>query len=80
MGRPFSPAMLLPEQTLASQYVDIVCVGEGELTFLELVEALLSKRSIAGIEGIAYRDGQKIIVNHPRELLDVEKMPPTPWE
>ena len=25
---------LLPEQTLQSEYVDVVCVGEGELTFL----------------------------------------------
>jgi len=73
-------ATLLPEQTLASQYVDIVCIGEGELTFLELVEALLSKRPIAGIKGVAYREEGKAIVNPARELLDVEKIFSTPWE
>src|SRR5574340_983979 len=49
---------ILPEQTLQSEYGDIVCIGEGDETFLDLVEALQEKRSLAEVKGIAYMEGQ----------------------
>lgn len=71
---------LLPEQTLESDKVDIVIIGEGDETFLELVSALHSKNSLSTIKGLAYKDGSKIIRNEPRELTDVETLLHTPWE
>ncbi len=71
---------ILPEQTLQSEYVDIVCVGEGDETFLELVEALQHKRPLSAVPGIAYMDGQEYVLTGERPLLDVETLLPTPWE
>ncbi|MDD4910420.1 MAG: radical SAM protein [Candidatus Omnitrophica bacterium] len=70
---------ILPEQTLMSEYVDIVCVGEGDVTFRELVGALASGGSLSGIEGIAYKDGGRAVRNPDRALIDVEGLLPVPW-
>ncbi|MBU0605242.1 MAG: B12-binding domain-containing radical SAM protein [Candidatus Omnitrophica bacterium] len=71
---------ILPEQTLQNEYVDMVCVGEGDVTFAELVEALFSKKAISNIKGIGYKDGSKITLTGPRELIDVETLLPVPWD
>ncbi len=49
-------ASLLPQQTLANPYVDIVVVGEGEETFAELVKALESNMPLSNIKGICYKE------------------------
>lgn len=70
----------LPEQTLKSEFVDIVCIGEGEETFSELIHCLQSKGSLENVAGIAYKNADKIIATTPRPLMDVEKLLPVPWE
>lgn len=70
----------LPEQTLKSEYVDIVCIGESDITFLELVEALASHSPLTDIPGLAFKDGPEALVTAPRPLLDVETLLPVPWE
>lgn len=70
----------VPEQTLQSEYVDVVCVGEGDLTFLEIVGAFAAKNSLHGIAGIVFKEGSKIITTPPRALLDVEELLQVPWE
>ena len=71
---------ILPEQTLADENVDIVCVGEGEITFSEIVSALESKQPLTGILGIAFKDGGRVITTPARPLVDVETLLPVPWE
>ena len=46
----------VPEQTLQSEYVDVVCIGEGDITFLEIVEALQGNGSLNQINGIVFKD------------------------
>lgn len=70
----------LPEQTLKSEYVDAVCIGEGDITFLEIVEALAAKRPLNDIKGVAFKDGTQTVITPPRPLLDVEELLPVPWE
>lgn len=71
---------ILPEQTLCHKNVDIVVVGEGDESFLELVRALDHKRSLTDVKGIAYKDGTAQVNTGERPLMDVEKLLPTPWE
>lgn len=73
-------ASILPEQTLKSEYVDIVCIGEGEITLLELARAIQSHAPLKDIQGIAFKDGPEIVITRERPLLDVEALLPTPWE
>ena len=69
-----------PEQTLSHPLVDIVAIGEGDNTMLDLVEALGAKRSLIHVPGIMYKDGPDQVKTLPRPLLNVEELLPTPWE
>lgn len=57
---------------------DIAVVGEGELTLVELLEAIQQEKSLGSIEGILYRDGSETRSTPPRviqKVLDHLQMP-----
>ena len=65
-----------PELVLKDQNVDLVVAGEGEITFSELLHNLESNLPINKINGIAYRDGEKIIKTPPRERMSqIDQLP-----
>ena len=71
-------ASALPEQTLKEfSGFDYLVYGEGELTLTELLQAVSDdkKDSLKSVKGIAYREGDKIIVNPSRSYLDVNTLP-----
>ncbi|MFA6269317.1 MAG: radical SAM protein [archaeon] len=56
--------------------VDVVVMGEAEETITQIMEALISEKSLQDIKGIAYRNGDKICVNPPAPLTtDLDKIP-----
>lgn len=71
---------VMPGQTLEDENVDIVCIGEGDITFSELIEAMQAKKSLSTISGIGFKNANEITINQSRPLLDVETLLPTPWE
>jgi anaerobic magnesium-protoporphyrin IX monomethyl ester cyclase len=73
-------ATTMPEQTLESPWADVVCIGEGDITFLDTVEAFSAHRPLSGIPGLAFRNGGAFVKTQARSLLDVEELLPTPWE
>jgi anaerobic magnesium-protoporphyrin IX monomethyl ester cyclase len=66
---------LLPEQTLKSDYVDIVVRGQGELTFVEVSQRLQAGESLAGVAGVSFKEGNRIIHNPERPVTNVNKLP-----
>jgi radical SAM superfamily enzyme YgiQ (UPF0313 family) len=66
---------LLPEETLRSEFADIVVIGQGQRAFAELAEALSEKKSLGAIKGIAYKSNGKIRINPSREPEDVNNFP-----
>jgi radical SAM superfamily enzyme YgiQ (UPF0313 family) len=59
-----------------SSGIDIVVRGESELTIKELLPALVQKKPLEKIKGIAYQDSGKIIKTEERELIeDFESLP-----
>ncbi|RPI78830.1 MAG: radical SAM protein [Desulfobacteraceae bacterium] len=50
--------------------VDSVIIGEGETTFMELIERLQSARDLNGLAGSAYRSPQGLRLNEPRRRID----------
>jgi len=78
LGGEHVPAM--PEFSLKTSAADILVLGEGEETILELDEALESRSSLEAIAGIAWRHGDEIIVN-PRRLrrTDIDSIAPPVW-
>lgn len=65
-----------PEYFLKKTQADIAVIGEGEETVVELFQALAQKRGLAGILGIAYREGDTVTVNQRRPLIvDIDTIP-----
>jgi len=59
---------LLPDQTLAAEYVDIVVKGQGEDALLEIVQRIEQRESIAGVAGAGYKEDGRLRFNPPRAL------------
>lgn len=69
-----------PEQTLDDENVDLVVIGEGDETFVELVRALEKKEPLDAIPGLAFRNGSETVLTGTRAHIDVNTLLPTPWE
>ncbi len=59
------------ERTL-KQYpeLDLIIVGEGEATLAELLPVIDDRQSWPGINGIAFNDGEEIIITPPQPTID----------
>lgn len=65
-----------PEFFLKRTGADAIVMGEGEQTILELMDALECRAPLQGIKGIAYRDGDRCVVNERRSLIpDIDTIP-----
>lgn len=65
-----------PEFFIKKTNADIVIIGEGELTIVEVVDAIVNHKTLKNIKGIAYRDGNKVIINERRPLIeDIDEIP-----
>ena len=66
----------VPEYFIRYLGADAVVMGEGELPFLNLIKALDNNTDLSEVKGIAFRDGEKVIVN-PREepIKDLDSLP-----
>ena len=50
--------------------IDAIVTGEGERAVPELLERLQTATSLAGLPGVIFRDGDNIVANPPRPLLE----------
>ncbi len=74
LGGPLATS--LPEKLLNESPSDFVVLGEGEKTIIRLLSAIKLGESVAGIKGIAYRDGGRIIIGEPAEsITDLDTVP-----
>ena len=68
-------ASVLPKAVLESEYVDYVVIGEGERTFADLVEAISEEKNVSELEGVGYREGEKIQINPLKNYIsDIESI------
>ncbi|MBD3282608.1 MAG: radical SAM protein, partial [Candidatus Portnoybacteria bacterium] len=73
-------ASLLPKQTLENKYIDFVIIGEGEISFLELVNKLKSKEPFKNIKGLGYKEKKETFINPEREFINLNNLPSTPYD
>jgi len=71
---------VMPQQTIMHPDVDIIILGEGDTSFLELIQAIESKKGLKHINGILFKEGKQVIATEARDLLDMDTLLPTPWE
>jgi len=60
---------VMPEHTLGCPEIDVAVIGEGEITALELLQALGNSFDLDGILGIAYRKDGRVVINPRRPLI-----------
>lgn len=61
---------LFPEETMkACKYCDYIIVGEGEITFKELIYNIRNKLDLKSIDGLVYRNKNKIVINRNRLII-----------
>lgn len=85
LGGPL--ATTLPQQLLEQSKADFIVIGEGENTTPILIQAIEQGSDLAEIRGIAYKRGERVVINEPvipvdnidtipfpaRHLLDMNK-------
>lgn len=60
---------LVKEETLRESYIDIIVIGEGERTALDIADALSGKKDITLVNGIGYKKEGRLIFTSERELI-----------
>jgi len=68
---------ILPKEMLKNPFVDFAVIGEGEITFYELVKAIKEGRTnFENINGIYYKRGEQILSTPSREFItDLDSIP-----
>jgi radical SAM superfamily enzyme YgiQ (UPF0313 family) len=70
----------MPEFCLLTSQADVLVLGEGEETVVELVDALERGSPLVEMLGIAYRDGDDVVVNPRRaRTLHIDEISPPAW-
>jgi len=71
-GTTFEPNKILKNLPA----VEVVVMGEGEKTILELMNYFEGKKNLKEIKGIAYRNNNEIVINQPQEFIeDLNSLP-----
>lgn len=71
---------VMPELSLKTGNVDIISIGEGEYTWLELLNAVETGRPLNTVKGIMFIDNEQFIKTPERDLIDLSKLPVLDWE
>lgn len=78
VGGPHASA--LPSKVLREESIDIVVVGEGEITMKETVNKLGRGEGLEDVKGVAYKRGSEIMLNKTRKLIeDLDSIPFPAW-
>ena len=71
----------LPEHTLRTSPIDLIVMGEGEETFLELVQKMDAQEEYGHISGISYLKNDQYIQNCARKrITDIDDFPHPDWD
>lgn len=67
----------VPEETVQEcPEIDLVVIGEGEYTFLEICQRLEKREKLDNLPGIALRQGRKILCSSARNFItDLDRIP-----
>ncbi len=69
-----------PEYFLRKSGADVVVIGEGEITIVNLLDALEHKRDLSTVKGIAYLSGQLVVTERQELIQDIDAIPFPAWD
>jgi radical SAM superfamily enzyme YgiQ (UPF0313 family) len=64
-----------PEKVLSFDFIDAVCIGEGENVLKELIDCMVKEKPLFKIKNLWIKKENKIIKNKLRELVDINELP-----
>lgn len=71
-----SVASSIPDTIFTKTATDIIVLGEGDVTVVELLDVLQKKGNLSTVAGIHYRDNGRIVKNPPRPVIaDINTLP-----
>lgn len=66
----------IPSTFLSQPFIDVVVIGEGEKTIVELMDRLERNETLDGVQGTAYKKYGEQKFNPPREpIIDLDSLP-----
>jgi anaerobic magnesium-protoporphyrin IX monomethyl ester cyclase len=77
VGGPYA-SMMGEAMLVRHREIDAVVVGEGEVTFVELLERLQNKQDLSDVNGLIFRDGNKTRNNPSRDPVEALDSLPFP--
>ncbi|MFZ5985895.1 MAG: B12-binding domain-containing radical SAM protein [Bacillota bacterium] len=70
---------LSPDSSIRNELVDIIIMDDGEEVFFKLVKCLEVEGDLSKIDGIAFKEGGKVVFNKPAPPSDITKLPKIPY-
>ena len=71
----------IPEYMLQKTQADAIVIGEGELAFVDLLEALSKERPLSGVLGLSFWQDGKVVVNERHETVkNLDDLPFPAWD
>jgi anaerobic magnesium-protoporphyrin IX monomethyl ester cyclase len=67
---------LATEQTLREDFVDAIVRGQGEITFLELVQRIAQQQDWHGVRGVSFKEDGRIHHEPERPVANINDLPP----
>lgn len=72
---------LLARQVMQEPEVDFSVIGQGEDTASELAASIeAGKTDFSHIQGLGWRDGDRVVLNPSRPIVDIETFPSLPYD
>lgn len=72
-------ATAMPELILKEAKPDFIILGEGEITWLELVNTLECGSDVSAVAGLAYTENDDVRYTAPRDVADISLFPDIDW-
>ncbi len=71
---------IAPNEVLRNKFVDIICVGEGELALSELCNMMDAGTDFTNIKNLWFKKGDSVIKNNVRDYVDLNQLPIPNWD
>lgn len=67
---------IMPDQVMSIDLIDSVCIGEGENTWSDFLDAMAAGGDLEGIPGVWFRRNGTVVRNLPRDtFVDIDAVP-----